>query len=321
MTAFDPTVTIGWPRKVCTVHLLAVVYRSLGMVLLVAAALKIHAFIVGQYDGPLRRGNAGEIAVAILIGFEVFLGLWLLSGVFSMVARWIAAFSFIGFAGVSIYHAVSGNSACGCFGSLRVSPWLITAFDLIAVSLLVWLRTQRIGPPVDHRRQRLFGVGILYAAALLATATGMLLYRHRPSHLGVTGTGTMSSVVVLKPAEWLGAQFPLLQHVDMNAELSRGQWLVILVAYDCPTCLAILPQFEQLAHDLALQPTGPRVALVEVPTDGHSQRGQVRAGPHCVVGRLTTPKTWVVNTPVAVALRDGEVVSVFLDARDLLPPS
>jgi hypothetical protein len=66
-------------------------------------------------------------------GVELFLGVWLLFGVFPQVGRFLALVTFAGFAGVAIFKAMRGEPSCGCLGALHVNPNYMAAFDLFVV--------------------------------------------------------------------------------------------------------------------------------------------------------------------------------------------
>jgi hypothetical protein len=93
-----------------------VVRCALGLLLLTAAALKAHGLAV---DPVARMGlfSLAEIQFAIIV-FEVFLGIWLLSGK-RPIGSWFAAVAtFVLFAAISFYQGWIGQSSCGCTGRL-----------------------------------------------------------------------------------------------------------------------------------------------------------------------------------------------------------
>ena len=44
----------------------------------------------------------------------------------------------------SLWLAIQGQSDCGCFGSIHVSPWLTFAIDLLSITLLILTRPERL---------------------------------------------------------------------------------------------------------------------------------------------------------------------------------
>jgi Methylamine utilisation protein MauE len=101
-----------------SLHLL--VSRCVGLLLLAAAGLKAYGL---SADSVARMGifSTPEFQLAV-IEFELFLALWLLSGIRPLGSWMVALTIFIGFAGVSFYQGWIGQSSCGCFGRLSVSP-------------------------------------------------------------------------------------------------------------------------------------------------------------------------------------------------------
>ena len=141
----------------------AVIARVLGVLLLAAAALKVQ----GLGFDPVRRLGifaAPEFQVAV-VEFEVFLGLWLLSG-FRPLGSWFLALSaFVAFAGVSFYLGWVGQSSCGCFGRLSPSPWYTFGLDVGIIAALFVARPD-LGPLKDKRRSTLTAAVVPAVVAL-----------------------------------------------------------------------------------------------------------------------------------------------------------
>ncbi len=118
-------------RRILRFQLVA---RLLGVLLLAAAALKVQ----GLGFDPVRRLGifaAPEFQVAV-VEFEVFLGLWLLSGIRPLGSWFLALSAFVAFAGVSFYLGWVGESSCGCFGRLSPSPWHTFGLDIGVIAAL-----------------------------------------------------------------------------------------------------------------------------------------------------------------------------------------
>src|SRR5437667_10683941 len=94
--------------------------KIVGGLLLTAAALKLHGLRVGAVSS-LGILAAPEFQVAV-VEFEIFLGIWLLSGK-GAIGAWLTALgTFATFAAVSAYQGSIGQATCGCFG--RLSEWV-----------------------------------------------------------------------------------------------------------------------------------------------------------------------------------------------------
>lgn len=156
--------------------------RVLGVLLLAAAGLKIYGF------GPDPVARIGIFSAPsfqfLVIGFEMLLGLWLLSGKQSIAAWVVVLLTFAGFAGVSFYQGWIGQASCGCLGSsVTVSPWYMFAFDLAAVATLSFARPD-LKPLLENWREA-FGRAALTAAGvfagylfLLGSLAGFANYRY-----------------------------------------------------------------------------------------------------------------------------------------------
>ncbi|MDA1055481.1 MAG: hypothetical protein O3C40_34205 [Planctomycetota bacterium] len=105
-----------------------VVRFLLAGVLLVAATLKTLF--------PVTESMAPPFAIALIL-FELFLAVWLISGLLPRFSWCVATLCFAAFAAISVMKIAAGETDCGCFGVLRVSPWFALSIDMAAVLLLL----------------------------------------------------------------------------------------------------------------------------------------------------------------------------------------
>ncbi|HTV94335.1 MAG TPA: MauE/DoxX family redox-associated membrane protein [Verrucomicrobiae bacterium] len=126
----------------------AVARWLLGALLIWAGALKIgHPVDLASAIAGFRLlppELAAPLAV-ILPYFEVLLGVYLLVGLFTRIAAWVAAAQFLVYAAAIASAVVRGIPAnCGCFGpgDAAVADWPHVAFDLAlaAVATIIALR-------------------------------------------------------------------------------------------------------------------------------------------------------------------------------------
>ncbi len=162
-----------------------IVTKSLGCLLLVAAALKIYGFGTTPV-GPIGIFSSPSFQVG-LIEFEILLGIWLLSGK-APIGSWIVAIAgFASFAAVSFYLGWIGQASCGCFGKLSVSPWYAFGIDLASVLGFVLAR-----PDLSRIRAN-FVVGLshwsLMVVHVLLIAGILLGFLLAYAHYGVGSTG------------------------------------------------------------------------------------------------------------------------------------
>src|SRR6266496_1571424 len=126
--------------------------RGLGGLLILAAALKIYGFGV-EPIGLVGLLVAPEFQIALIQG-EIALGIWFLFGKARIAAWFTALFLFTVFAGVSFYQGWIGQSSCGCFGRLSVSPWYAFALDVALLTALLLGRPD-LQPLRDNPRRSL----------------------------------------------------------------------------------------------------------------------------------------------------------------------
>jgi hypothetical protein len=90
-------------------------------------------------DPNLAAASRAEIFLSLaIVQLEIFLGLWLIFGIWTAWACRVALASFVAFGGYSLWKALSGAETCGCFGAaVNTSPWLSFAIDAAVVMLLV----------------------------------------------------------------------------------------------------------------------------------------------------------------------------------------
>jgi hypothetical protein len=108
-----------------------------GAVLLYAVALRLWHFIHASL-APSDIQGLPDFAVP-LIGGEVFLGLWLISGALPSAARRVAIGCFSAFACYTLFEALSGKTDCGCFGQVKVESWFTAMLGVALVLALVFL--------------------------------------------------------------------------------------------------------------------------------------------------------------------------------------
>lgn len=150
--------------------------RALGVVLLVAAALKLHGLAFVPAD-PSGIFSAPEWQLGI-VEMEMFLAVWLISGN-RPLGSWLSALLAFGvFAGASFYQGWIGHASCGCFGAVEVNPWITFSLDIAVVIALLIARPD-LRPLGDNSRATLAGAllplggGVLGTAAILGLLAGL----------------------------------------------------------------------------------------------------------------------------------------------------
>lgn len=120
----------------------------LGALLIWAGAFKVgHPETLASAIAGFRLLPPGVVAplAVILPYFEILLGLYLIAGLFTRAAGWVAMVQFVVYAGAIASAVLRGIPAnCGCFGpgDTAVADWPHVAFDLAlaAVATFIALR-------------------------------------------------------------------------------------------------------------------------------------------------------------------------------------
>jgi hypothetical protein len=275
----------------------ALVPHSLSLLLLTAAFLKGYEL----YAAPLPEASvwtSRTLRIAAVEG-EVFMGLWLLSGLWRCGARWAALAAFHVFFTMSLSLALAGEESCGCFGRVPIDPRWTAALDFAAIlALWRWSPAEQGGWPVGGRNLRLGAILLLF---LLVSVPGGIVLAGRWPEIEADGT-----VIVLKPEKWVGRRCPLLPYADIGDELSQGRWLVVLYRHDCPHCREVVSHYEAKARAAAADPAAPRIAFLAVPPHG-APLWKFAPSSGCRQGRLTASKEWFGATPAVLHLQDGVV--------------
>lgn len=280
--------------------------RAIGALLLLAAALKLHGLTIAREAQP---GFFSEPWVlTVIVGWEIFLGLWLVCGLSRPLAWRAAAATLCAFAGASFYHGLAGLTSCGCFGPLGVSPWFALGLNLVVVVVLLAGRPSgALGQAAGRYRLAYSAFGIF----LLAGLAGAKLARERVlTDLTVDGDFRGNgSVVVLEPKRWLGHRLPLLRHIDIGSQLGRGQWIVLLYHHDCPECKELIATLSLRASTRIGPVDRLSFALIEVPPYGSDHEVSGSTKPDWWHGRLSAEKNWFVRTPVFLRIVNGKLDS------------
>lgn len=124
---------IGW-RQLASWQVLSVI---LGLVLLVAAALKGHELATEELLENSLLSSRWFLMLAV--EWEIAFALWLLGGFSRFYPRttcWIALLYFFALFVVATDSVLKGRPTCPCFGRAIVPPWIAAAFDLAALFLL-----------------------------------------------------------------------------------------------------------------------------------------------------------------------------------------
>ena len=84
------------------------------------------------------------------IQLEAALAFWLLSGLLPLWSRRAAIAAFTLFALFTAYKALTGADSCGCFGQLKVNPYLTLALDTAILTALLLTRKRNAFTTESH---------------------------------------------------------------------------------------------------------------------------------------------------------------------------
>jgi hypothetical protein len=263
--------------------------------------------------GPIVSDYASW-SVAVLIQFELFLGVWLLTGSYYRLARRVGIGTFIVFAVVAAMKVIAGSESCGCFGEVHVRPWVALSVDLCATCALLMLRPRFVE---DFRRYGVAGrflgdksrayVGLI---GYLAIACVVIATPH-PAGDSVSGAAA-KQLTVLEPSTWVGNRLPIMAQITPHEKLDAGHWTLIFFRHDCADCETALPEYARILGSDGRLPDGSRLALVELPPYGPKLSWQTEAR----LARLNGEE-WFLRTPLEVCLQNGIVRSASNDLPGL----
>ena len=142
------------------------VARLVGSVLLAAALLKSYGLFTSR-TVPLLLLTQPWFVLTVA-QFELFLGLWLWSGLYPTWSWRAALVCFFCFFAVSLYQALAGERSCACFGPLTVAPWIMVGVDAAIVALLALAGLPTPFPAGEKKRLGFVTVWLVLATGGLA---------------------------------------------------------------------------------------------------------------------------------------------------------
>ncbi len=265
--------------------------RTLGAVLCTAAILKR----ADSFNSPDESG--GMILAVVGTAVEVVIGVALLLRFRPSISVPAASLFFALMAGVAWFDSVTGAASCGCFGPVEVAPRVMLLFDVGAVATLLWgLRGS--GAFSQQRTVALLAtcvVGFLISVGVVSVVQlKQVSQTAAVSPVGIAAGGT----TLLESDLRLAQPFILLPYIEIDAELSQGEWKIIFANSECRTC-------KQVLRGGGCKPEGQeRVAVILVNRDeGWTLYKECQA----VLGRLVPGKNWNISTPRTFRLSHGRL--------------
>lgn len=108
-------------------------------------------------------------------------------------------------------------------------------------------------------------------------------------------------------------QWDWLQYVvedDVREQLSQGLTVVLMYHHDCPVCAEMVPKYSEYYKQMTDQGEDTfKIAFLAIPP--YSEAGPVPEDTTCLLGKLSDEKDWMVMSPYAVGLLDGELIKTW----------
>ena len=279
-------------------------------ILLLAAGLKAYQLataplppvVQGSVFTPLLELlNDRYFLMAVVVG-EILFALVLIADIWRQWTWLLSLLGFSVFTLVSLMKGLSGETSCGCFGTVTVNPWITAGLDLIIAAFLMIFR-ERIDwtfPPLDGKKVQAVLI-VWFVLAGLALFAMLSLKQSPHATLGKEFIGLDGRKnIMLEPETWIGKEFPLVSRFVLSdgAEvLQQGTWHVLLVQPDCPECRKMMKELEEKQTE--------NIAIVVVPT----RAGKIPPTSFPIFW-LDRQNGWFADTPCVVKLVEGVCVAV-----------
>jgi hypothetical protein len=311
-----------------------VVMTVAGVVLIVATLLKCHQLLT---EPIISEGfwESWEFFL-IQIPLELGLGIWLVSGLFRKAGWLLAVIAFGVFIGATLHRGLIGAESCGCFGVVKVNPWItLSVVDIPLLILLLAFRPvgAKLLPPPWPSAKHFFGVAIP-TFLIMAVMMPVLIFNKpaektdkyevvRPEEWAtrgeeitkpVTEQETTEEAAIEKPSEekveesGAAEEWEMLEHIDIADMLRSGVRVVFFYRHDCDKCHEAVPEYLKMSEDLAGGEEAIQVAFIEVPPYGSEEEDMVGTDTSYLKGKLDSSKTWYLTTPLIVVTIDGQVI-------------
>jgi|GEM_PF-2071260 len=272
----------------------------IALLLYVAAALKLVEFLRG---GVLSDPHFYLTEIL----FELILASALASNFARSAVIKFTGLVFVIFLGVTIDRALHGRHSCGCFGPVKVNPWITSILDASIVISIVFYVVRR--STSQSWRQGIGAFAVLSAVVL--SLTGLAMEYFRPAHLLPDGKLVGGhGPIVCNPPSWYGKKLPLMRFIKSPHSLQSGTWLVVMYYHLCPDCQAEIRLIERhLQQRIRSHRPLPKVALVQIPPFGPLPRNVPTRYMHLL--RMKTSRHWLPPfLPVLIGIHDGIVMRV-----------
>jgi hypothetical protein len=226
------------------------------------------------------------------------------------LARWTGLLMLGVFVPVLIGDLALGASSCGCFGAVKVSPWvtLVTDVTFFFVLAVLGRREPRLALTAHLPTTRVVAAGALCLLSVIlafgspASGSGA----DDPSEMAVIAALPQDGYYLPDYESWLGRPFRDLEIASwidgLSADLDMGQQYVVFFRKDCEHCHELLEVYFQGPLQLS-------TTAVAVPERSGWPTENLQPFPctECRLAELPSGIDWFLQTPVLVRLTDGLV--------------
>ncbi len=272
----------------------------IAILLYLAAGLKLTEF----FQGGVRSNPQFYLAEVL---FELILASALLSGFARSLTIRFTGLVFLVFLSVTIDRAIHGRHSCGCFGPVKVNPWITSLLDAsIIISIGIYVKMRHISQPW---RQGMALFAALLTVVLISTGFAVNYFRParlRPDGRLIGGHGP----IVCNPPSWYGKKLPLMRFIKAARPLQSGTWLVVMYYHRCPDCQAEIRLIERhLRRRIKKTRPLPNVALVQIPPFGPLPKNVPTQYMHMM--QMKSARHWLPPfLPVLIGVHNGVVTRV-----------
>lgn len=281
-------------------------------VLLLAAGMKAYQIATAPLP-PVMQGsvftplleifNNRHLLMLVVVG-EILFATVLIAGVWRRWTWLLSVLCFSAFTLVSLMKGLSGESSCGCFGTITINPWATMVFDLVIVVLLFVFRERSPWKFTFTESDRKKLITALVAWLVLAGPALYAMFSLKQQVHATLGTEFIgpdgNPMILLEPETWIGKELPLLSHFiqpNNSDQLKQGKWNLLLIHTDCPQCRQMMADLEAKQAD--------QIAVVVVPSHPNERNPRTPFP----LFTLDTKNAWFVTTPCVVKLSDGVCVA------------
>lgn len=232
------------------------------------------------------------------------------------LARWIGVAMLLTFVPVLIGDLVLGASSCGCFGAIKVNPWItfVTDITFLFVLLVFGRREPRLALTSSLPTSRVVVAGI-WCVLSVVIAFGLNAHATVVDGDPVNGPNVNGAAAPPLPADgfympqydqWIGQLFVGLDIASWTSNLPEdidlGPQYVIFYRKDCEHCHELMALYFSGSLE---QPT---TAIAVPERDGFpTENLQPFECTECRIAELPSGIDWFLQTPVLVRLMDGVV--------------